>query len=54
MIVKITKAQMEAIKDAADTLSAMIGGSHVDKEFNKIVRRIDAFLKKNNEKRNYK
>jgi hypothetical protein len=53
--VKITKAQLEAIKTAGDTLSGMIGvGSDFDPMATKVVRLIDRFLKANNEKRNFR
>lgn len=56
MKVEITKAQLKAIMDATDNLSAMIGT--IDQDFNndisKIVKLVDRFLNKNGFKRKYK
>ena len=53
--VKITKPQLEAVCEAANTLSAMIGvGSDFDSMAKKIVRLLDNFLRSNGYKRLYK
>lgn len=50
-----TEAQVRAIGEAADMLSAMIGGGEeFDVEAKKLVKLLDNFLKKNNLKRKYK
>lgn len=52
----VTDAQLNAIVNAADILSAMRGGidADVDKEFEKTVKGIDAFLRANNLARKHK
>jgi hypothetical protein len=49
----VTPAQLDAIMEAADTISAQIGGADNDKEAASIVKRIDNMLKKNGFKRKF-
>lgn len=49
----VTPSQLAAIMEAADCISAQIGGADNDKEAASIVKRIDNILKKNGIKRNY-
>lgn len=53
MKVEITKHQLRAIIEAANTFSSMIGTADDDREFKMILRAIDSFLKKNGYKRQY-
>lgn len=54
-LMQVSISQLQAIKDAADTLSAMSGTGDVvfDKDVTRIVKRIDKFLESNNQKRAY-
>lgn len=55
MKVEITEAQLNAVCNAADTLSGMIGvGSEFDDEAKHTIKMIDRFLKKNGLKRKFK
>ncbi len=53
MKVEITKHQLRAIVEAANTFSAMLGCADDDTEFKMMIKAIDAFLKKNGYKRQY-
>jgi hypothetical protein len=48
MKVEITKYQIRMIKEAANNLEAMIGCGDSDTEWQRIIKAIDRFLKKNN------
>lgn len=49
MRIEVTKAQLRAIKNLADTISAMVGCSdkQTDKDFKHSVKMVDVMLTKN-------
>jgi len=54
MEIKITKAQLKAIIEMTNDVSAMIGCGDYDKMWKKYIRLIDKMLKKNGFKRDFK
>lgn len=55
MKIEITKAQLEAIKNMADDMSAMVGCGDNDKIWIKYIKHVDKMLKNNGlEKRCFK
>ena len=51
--IELTEPQLRAIIEMANDMSAMVGGSDTDKEWNHNIKLIDRMLKKNGYERQY-